>query len=113
MTRPNKLECLDLAKTFQSSLTLAGSTRSLPKKEKGPPVGFALAVPPNSKTQLERVIKGKPSSLLGLVVSDEGKKFYNVGTWRAPRMLRMEKCEWQTPFGRPEKIFFVNLSFEK
>jgi hypothetical protein len=30
-------------------------------------------------TQLERVIKGKPSSLLGLAVSDEGKKFYNIG----------------------------------
>ncbi len=32
-TRPNKLECLYLAKTFQSSLTFAGSARSLPKKE--------------------------------------------------------------------------------
>jgi hypothetical protein len=27
------LECLHLAKTFQSSLTFAGNTRSLPKKE--------------------------------------------------------------------------------
>jgi hypothetical protein len=33
MTRPNKLECLYLAITFQSSLTFAGNTRSLPKKE--------------------------------------------------------------------------------
>ncbi len=33
MTRPNKLECLCLAITFQSSLTFAGNTRSLPKKE--------------------------------------------------------------------------------
>jgi hypothetical protein len=31
-TRPNKLECLYLAITFQSSLTFAGNTRSLPKK---------------------------------------------------------------------------------
>jgi hypothetical protein len=30
--RPNKLECLCLANTFQSSPTFAGSTRSLPKK---------------------------------------------------------------------------------
>ena len=81
MMRPNKLECLHLSKTIQSSLTFAGSTRSLPKKEKGPPVGFALALPSNSKIQLERVTKGKPSSLLGLVVSDEGKKFYNIDTW--------------------------------
>jgi hypothetical protein len=33
MTKPNKLECLHLAKTFQSSLTFADSIRSLPKKE--------------------------------------------------------------------------------
>jgi hypothetical protein len=32
-TRPNKQECLYLAITFQSSLTFAGNTRSLPKKE--------------------------------------------------------------------------------
>jgi hypothetical protein len=33
MMRPNKLECLYLANTFQFSLTFAGNTRSLPKKE--------------------------------------------------------------------------------
>ncbi len=33
MTRPNKLECLYLAITYQSCLPFAGSTRSLPKKE--------------------------------------------------------------------------------
>ncbi len=83
MTRPNKLECLHLAKTFQSSLTFAGSTKSLPKSKhlKGPTIGFALALPSNSKTWLGKVTKGKPSSLLGLVVNDEGKKFYNIDTW--------------------------------
>jgi hypothetical protein len=75
--RSNKLECLYLAVTFQSSLTFAGNTRSLPntKHLKGPPIGFTLALPSNSKTQLERVSKGKLSSLLGLVVSDEGKSY--------------------------------------
>ncbi len=33
MMRPNKLECLCLANTFQSSLTFPGGTRSLSKKE--------------------------------------------------------------------------------
>ncbi len=33
MTRPNKLECLYLAITYQSNLTFAGNTKSLPKKE--------------------------------------------------------------------------------
>ncbi len=82
MMRPNKLECLPLAKTFQSSLTFAGSTKSLPKKEasEGPPIMFALALPSISKTQLERVSKGKHSSIFGLIDSDEGKKFYNIAT---------------------------------
>jgi hypothetical protein len=31
--KPNKIECLYLAITFQSSLTFAGNTRSLFKKE--------------------------------------------------------------------------------
>jgi hypothetical protein len=38
------------------------------------------------KTQLERVSKGKPSSLLGLAVSDEEKKFYDVDTWSSKKM---------------------------
>jgi hypothetical protein len=50
------------------------------KQLKGPPIGFALTLPSNPKTQLERVTKGKPSSLLGLIISDEGKKFYNIDT---------------------------------
>jgi hypothetical protein len=33
MMRPNKLECLYLAITFQPNLTFAGNNRSLPKKE--------------------------------------------------------------------------------
>ncbi len=33
MMRPNKLEYLYVAITFQSGLTFAGNTRSLPKKE--------------------------------------------------------------------------------
>ncbi len=86
MMRPNKLECLYLAINFQSSLTFAGNTRSLPKKEpsgEGPPIWLALALPTNSKTWLERVSKDKQSSLLGLIVSDKGKKFYNVAIRRS------------------------------
>jgi hypothetical protein len=48
---------------------------------KGAPIGLALALPSNSKAQLERVSKDKFSSLLGLVISNEGKKFYNIDTW--------------------------------
>jgi hypothetical protein len=54
----------------------------------GPPIGFALALPSNSKTQLERVSKGNPSSLLGLVISDKEKHFITLtpgGYHRPPR----------------------------
>ncbi len=51
------------------------------KHLKGAPIGLTLALPSNYNTWLERVSKDKPSSLLGLVISDEGKKFYNIGHW--------------------------------
>ncbi len=43
-------------------------------------MGLALALPSNSKTWLEKVSKDKPSTLLGLIISDEGKMFYNIDT---------------------------------
>jgi len=43
-------------------------------------LGFALALPSNSKTGMERVTKGKHSSLFGLIDSDEVKKFNNIVT---------------------------------
>jgi hypothetical protein len=62
---------------------------------KGPPIGFALALPSNSKNQLERVSKEKPSSLLGLVISDEGKKFYNIDTRsQGYKTLFCRHCPW-------------------
>jgi hypothetical protein len=50
------------------------------KHLKGALIGLALALPSNSKTWLERVSKDKRSNLLGLIVSDEGKKFYKIDT---------------------------------
>jgi hypothetical protein len=44
------------------------------KHVKGALIGLALALPSISKTRLEKILKEKPSSLLGLVISDEGKK---------------------------------------
>jgi hypothetical protein len=78
--KPNKLECLYLAFTFQSILTFAVTPGACPRRKhlKGPPIELALSLPSNSKARLERVSKDKPSCLLGLVVSDEEKKFYNI-----------------------------------
>ncbi len=81
-SRRNKLEHLYLELTFQTSLIFDGNSRSLPRRKhlKGAPIGLALALPSNSKTWLERVSKDKCTSLLGLVISDEGKEFYNIKT---------------------------------
>jgi hypothetical protein len=51
------------------------------KHLKGAPIGLALDFPSNSKTWLESISKDKHSTLLGLVISEEGKKFYNIDTW--------------------------------
>jgi hypothetical protein len=84
MTRPNQLECLHLQKLSNVVLHLLVASGAYPRRKhlKGPPIGFALALPSNSKTRLERGTKGKPYSFLGLVVSDKGKKFYNIDTRR-------------------------------
>jgi hypothetical protein len=50
------------------------------KHLKGAPIGFILALPSNYNTQLEKVTKSKPSSLLVLVISDVEKKFCNIDT---------------------------------
>ena len=79
-TRLNNPECLYLAITFQSSLGAYPRRKHLI----GTPTGVTLTLPSNSKTWQERVSKDKPSCLLGLIVSDKGKKkFYNIDTWRS------------------------------
>jgi hypothetical protein len=81
-------------------LLVAPGAYPIRKHLKGPPIGFALALPSNSKTSLERVSNGKPSSLLGLIVSDEGKKFYNID----PRSKPSTSCG---PFVDYDAVFEV------
>jgi hypothetical protein len=56
------------------------------KHLKGAPIGLAPPLYSNSNTQLERVSKDKQSSLLGLIVSNEGKKFDEIET-RGPEVV--------------------------
>ncbi len=80
-----------LAITFQSSLTFAGNTRSLPKKEKALQLGWLWPCP-QIKT-LVGVSKDKTSSLLGLVISDEGKTFYNIDSSPSSLTMRPNNLE--------------------
>jgi hypothetical protein len=55
---------------------------------------LALALPSNSKTRLERVSKEKCSSLLGLALGNEGKKFYDISsTWPAAKCEQTKQTE--------------------
>ncbi len=109
MMRANKLECSYLAITFQSSLTFAGiAPGAYPRRKhlKGSPTGFALALPSNSKTWLERVPKGKASSLLGLIISDKGKSFI---TLTSDRIIPWQHQDWTLEHTRDQcnKAFFA------
>jgi len=92
--RPNKLKCLYLAITFQYSITFAGNTRSLAKKEASERcsnwVGSGLT------------LKDKRSSLLSLIVCDEGKGFYNIDAWSTMACLKESEV--------PVTIIFLQLS---
>ncbi len=102
-----------LAIAFQSSLTFADIPGAFSRRKhlKGAPIGLALVLPSNSKTGLERVSKDKPSSLLGLVINDEGKKFYNIDhgcqSYNKTLLLqrRQGKISWSV-------CFFLNLICE-
>ena len=61
------------------------------KHLKGPLFGFALALPSNSKTGLKRVSCDKWSSLLSLVISDDGKKLYNIDARPFSRIQCLDK----------------------
>jgi hypothetical protein len=50
------------------------------KNLKDAPLGLALALVANFWTEQESVGKDKGSSLLTLIISNEGKKFYNIDT---------------------------------
>jgi hypothetical protein len=51
-----------------------------------------------SKTQLERLTKGNPSSLLDLVISKEGEKFHKIDTRRQHDRFVQEIVDGQKQF---------------
>ncbi len=44
-------------------------------------LGKLLALPANVRLDWKVIARYKNSSLFGLVISNEGKKFYNIDTW--------------------------------
>jgi len=76
MTRPNKLEGLPLETLSSQVLEFEGKARANPI---GAPFRcFLLVLPANVRLDWKVIARYKHSSLLGLVISDKGKKFYNI-----------------------------------
>ncbi len=50
-------------------------------------LGKLLVLPANVRLDWKVIIRYKCSSLFGLVVSDEGKEFYNIDTWLPGRTM--------------------------
>ncbi len=84
MKRPNKLEHLSFETLSSQVLELEGKARANPMEHLSDTsfLGKFLAFPPNVRLDWKVIASYKHSSLLGLVISDEGKKFYNIDTRR-------------------------------
>jgi hypothetical protein len=82
MTRPNKLE--DLSLETLSSQVFEFEGRPEPTQleciSDNSFLGKLLVLPANDRLDWKVIAKHKHSSLFGLVISNEGKKFYNIDT---------------------------------
>jgi hypothetical protein len=47
-------------------------------------LGKLLAFPANVRLDYKLIPRYKYSSFFGLIISNEGKKFYNIDTWSMP-----------------------------
>jgi hypothetical protein len=82
-TRPNKLEGLPLVTLSSQVLEFEGKARANPI---GRPLdasflGKLLVLPANVKLDWKVFARCKHSSLFGLIISNEEKKFYNIDYW--------------------------------
>ena len=82
MTRPYKREYLSLETLSSQVLELEGKARANPMEHLSDAsfLGKLLAFPPNVRLNWKVIASYKHSSLLGFVISDKGKKFYNIDT---------------------------------
>jgi hypothetical protein len=80
MTRPNKLEGLPLITLSSWVLEFDGTARANPTGGPFSFLGKLLVLPANVRLDWIVFDRCKHSSLFGLVISNEEKKFYNIET---------------------------------
>ena len=89
-TRPNKLDHLSLETLSSQVLEFDG----IPEPNQLEHISDAsfldklLVLPANGRLDWKVIASYKHSSLFGLVVSDEGKKFYNIDPWSSPTVSK-------------------------
>jgi hypothetical protein len=83
MTRPNKLERLSFETLSCQVLEFEGrpGPTQLEHISDASFLGKLLVLPANGRLDRKVIASYKHSSLFGLVISDKGKKFYNIDTW--------------------------------
>ncbi len=82
MTRPNKLESFSLESLSSQVLEFEGKARANPiiAPLSAFFLGKLLVLPANVRLDWKVIASCKHSNLFGLIVSSEGKKFYNIDT---------------------------------
>jgi hypothetical protein len=81
MTRPNKLEDLSLETLSSQVLEFEGKARANPERLSDTSFsGKLLVLPANVILDWKVIARYKHSSLFGLAISNEGKKFYKIDT---------------------------------
>jgi hypothetical protein len=82
MMRPNKLEGSSLETLSSQVLEFEGKVRAHPKWSTFQMLPSKLLVlPANVRLGWSVIVRYKHFSLLGLVISNRGNKFYNIDTW--------------------------------
>jgi hypothetical protein len=94
MTRPNKLEGLSLETLSSQVLEFEGKARANPI---GTPfrcflLDKLLLLPANVRQHWKVIARYKHSGLFGLIISNEGKKFYKIDTCIDP----YKRCGFST-----------------
>ncbi len=100
-----------LGNSFQSGIEFEGKARVNPIG--APFLGQLLMLPANDRLVWKVIARYKHSSLLGFIISNEGKKFYNIDTrWMPPAMVcgikRLAKYDSKFGTGATKSVFVAD-----
>jgi hypothetical protein len=71
-------------------------------------LGKLLVLPTNVRLDWKEIARYKHSSLFGLIISNKGKKFYNIDTWC--RRFKTVFLSFDAPIKYLESLSLANLN---